>query len=400
MKNRGSASQRNSTAARLGRFALFLVVIFTCFIAAIFLYSRWQDARLGGSAISFQPDPGLNPAQRFYLESYLSLEAEALHSTPGDGENRVTFTVESGETAGDIASNLYQLGLIADVELFQNYVQYIGRDDELEAGRYALNSGMSIPEVAEALSQAGIIDISLNFLNGWRIAEMVEYLAAVRPAQIDPGEFTRIAEGTLPHDLNSYDFLESKPEGAALEGYLFPGSYVVPVDADAGQLIDLMLTRFGETVSGQLTDSFAREGLTIHEAVTLAGIIEKETKVDSEKPLMASVYRNRLEIDMPLQADPTVQYVIGYDQSSDSWWKSPLTEADLRMDSPYNTYIYAGFPPGPITNPALASLQAVATPAETDYLFFVADCQSDVPGSHSFSLTFEEHLEKVNKCRD
>ena len=115
---------------------------------------------------------------------------------------------------------------------------------------------------------------------------------------------------------------------------------------------------------------------------------------------MASVYINRLLSSMPLQADPTVQYVIGYDQDTNSWWKSPLNEADLSLDSPYNTYLYSGLPPGPITNPSQASLQAVAAPAESSFLFFVADCESDIPGSHSFSVTFDEHLEKVNRCRE
>ena len=103
---------------------------------------------------------------------------------------------------------------------------------------------------------------------------------------------------------------------------------------------------------------------------------------------------------MPLQADPTVQYVIGYEEESGSWWKSPLEESDLSIDSPYNTYLYVGLPPGPITNPALSSLQAVAAPAQTEYLFFVADCESEVAGSHVFSLTFEEHLGHVHRCRE
>jgi UPF0755 protein len=160
-----------------------------------------------------------------------------------------------------------------------------------------------------------------------------------------------------------------------------------------------MLDKFGQQVPDQLRTSFERNGLSIHEAITLASIIEKETSVEIEMPLMASVYTNRLSEGMLLQADPTVQYSIGYYVETDSWWKSPLSEADLSVDSPYNTYIYGGLPPGPITNPALAALQAVAAPAQTDYLFFVADCEAEIAGSHVFSRTFEEHLANVNRCR-
>jgi len=102
---------------------------------------------------------------------------------------------------------------------------------------------------------------------------------------------------------------------------------------------------------------------------------------------------------MMLQADPTVQYALGYQTEADTWWKNPLTLADLKINSPYNTYLHNGLPPGPIANPGLAAMRAVADPAQTDYLFFVADCQTAVPGSHLFSVTYEEHLANVENCR-
>jgi UPF0755 protein len=374
--------------------------VFACLVATIFLYLRWQEARL--SQLAYLPPAGsdLNPLELLYLESFLALNAESLQNSAGAGTEKVDFFIEPGQTAGTIAGNLEKEGLLTDVELFLRYVQYVGLDEQLDVGKYRLSADMTVPDLADALSQAGVVEVELSFLNGWRIAEMVEYLSVVRPAEIDPRAFAGIAEGRIPHDVSSFGFLESKPADASLEGYLFPGRYVIPVDAGAPILIDMMLSRFGQEVSDQLMLSFGRNGLSVHDAVTLASIIEKETKVAVEKPLMASVYSNRLRDGMLLQADPTVQYVIGYDARSDSWWKSPLEEADLKIDSPYNTYLYPGVPPGPITNPALASLQAMATPADTDFLFFVADCDSDVAGSHAFSHTFEEHLVKVNQCRE
>jgi UPF0755 protein len=160
-----------------------------------------------------------------------------------------------------------------------------------------------------------------------------------------------------------------------------------------------MLSRFSQQIPEQFRNSYDSQGLSIYDAVTLASIIQKETRVKGEMGLMASVYGNRLSDGMLLQADPTVQYVIGYHEESSSWWKSPLAAADLLLDSPYNTYLYGGLPPGPITNPALAALQAVAAPAQSDFLFFVADCNAEIAGSHVFSRDFEEHLVNVNQCR-
>lgn len=400
MKLRETDEKRKNPLRWLARLLVLLVVVFACFVASIFLFSRWQEARL--SQLAYLPPAGsnLNPLQLLYLESFLALNAEELQNAAGAASEKVEFYIEPGQTAETIAGNLVRVGLLTDVELFVRYVQYIGLDDQLDVGKYRLSADMTVPDLADTLSQAGVVEVELSFLNGWRIAEMVEYLSVVRPAEIDPTEFAGIADGRIPHNLSSFGFLESKPSDMSLEGYLFPGRYVIPVDADASLLIDMMLSRFGQEVSDQLVQSFGRNGLSVHDAVTLASVIEKETKVNVEKPLMASVYSNRLIDGMMLQADPTVQYVIGHDAGSDSWWKSPLQEADLRIDSPYNTYLYHGLPPGPITNPALASLQAVATPADTDFLFFVADCNSDVAGSHAFSHTFEEHLVKVNQCRE
>jgi len=400
MKHRESQENQKNPLRWLARLLLLLVVVFSCFVASIFLYLRWQEARLSRLAFLQPAASNLNPLELLYLESYLALNAESLQVSAGTGSEKLDFYIEPGQTAETIANNLEDGGLLGDAEPFVRYVRYVGLDDQLDIGKYRLSSDMTVLELASALSQAGVVDVELSFLNGWRIAEMVEYLSVVRPAKIDPREFAEIAEGRIPHDLSAYSFLESKPSDATLEGYLFPGRYVVPVDAGASVLIDMMLSRFGQEVSDQLLISFGRNGMSVQDAVTLASIIEKETKVTVEKSLMASVYSNRLHDGMLLQADPTVQYVIGYDAPSDSWWKSPLKEADLKVDSPYNTYLYQGLPPGPITNPSLASLQAVATPADTNFFFFVADCDAEVAGSHAFSRTFEEHLVKVNQCRE
>ncbi len=400
MKTLSEPDQEKKSPLRwIARLAVLLVAVSACLVASVFLLARWQKVRLGGIAELNRGAVGLNPLELLYLESYLALNADALNTPDGSGEEKLTFVVSPGETAEIIATNLSKAGLLGDVELFVRYVRYVGLDGQMEIGNYRLSPDMTIPDLATTLSQAGIQEVEIRFLEGWRISEMVEYLSVTRPANIDPQEFARIADGSIPYDLSGYGFLRAKPDGSGLEGYLFPGGYRLPVDADAAFLIDIMLENFDRQVPDQLRASFERNGLSIHGAVTLASIIEKETSVAMEMPLMASVYTNRLSEGMLLQADPTVQYSIGYHSETDSWWKSPLAEADLSVDSPYNTYIYEGLPPGPITNPALAALQAVAAPTQTDYLFFVADCEAEVAGSHVFSRTFEEHLANVNQCR-
>jgi UPF0755 protein len=198
-------------------------------------------------------------------------------------------------------------------------------------------------------------------------------------------------------DLSSYTLL--LPEGTTLEGYLFPDTYRVPTEADAGYLVDLILQNFSEQVTLEMRQGFSAQGLSLHEAVTLASIVEREAVVAEERPIIARVFLNRLEQNIPLQADPTIQYAVGYQADVDSWWKHGLTVTDLQMNSPYNTYIIEGLPPGPIANPGLAALQAVAAPATTDDIFFVADCAPGQNGRHLFSLTYEEHLANVAQCQ-
>jgi UPF0755 protein len=155
----------------------------------------------------------------------------------------------------------------------------------------------------------------------------------------------------------------------------------------------MMLDTFTLRVSPDLLEGFEEQGLSIHEAVTLASIVEREAVIPEERSRIAAVFLNRLERDMKLEADPSVQYALGL-QASGSWWKADLTQQDLQVDSPYNTYLYTGIPPGPIANPGLSALQAVAEPMESDELYFRALC--DGSGRHAFARTYEQHLQ--NAC--
>ena len=196
-------------------------------------------------------------------------------------------------------------------------------------------------------------------------------------------------------DAFHYDFLRDRPAEApkTLEGFLFPDTYQFALDASAMDIIDRMLRNFDERVTIEMRQQALDRGLTLFQALTLASIIEREAVIPEERPVIASVYLNRIRRGMYLEADPTVQYAKGYDPQTQRWWP-PLALDELRtIDSPFNTFINPGLPPGPICSCGLASIEAVLNPADTEYLFFHA--RGD--GSHAFAKTFEEHLENQAK---
>jgi UPF0755 protein len=242
-------------------------------------------------------------------------------------------------------------------------------------------------------------DITLTFLEGWRVEQIAGYLDTVRPAKIDPAEFLAIVKRERPIDLSAYPFITQLEPTDSLEGFLFPDTYRVPLDANATYLVNAMLSTFGERVTPAMRQAYGERGLTIPDAVTLASIVEREAVLPEEQPIIASVFLNRISQGIKLDADPTVQYAVGYDPATDKWWKAPLTVDDLQIQSPYNTYRNVGLPPSPIANPGLGALEAIANPLATDYIYFVAECAGLTPGAHLFSVTYEQHLENVANCQ-
>lgn len=376
------------------RLVVLFIVVTAVVTAVIILYNSF----LGITSLDrerFIANPDLNPVERLALENYLSSRTEALDKPSGQGTEPVVFTIESGQSANQVAQNLAAVGLLSDTELFLNYVRYEGLDARLIAGSFRLTPQLTIPELAVALTQAQILDVEVNFLSGWRIEEMAAYLETIKPAEIDARQFLALAQRRQSMPLNDFTFLDDLPPGATLEGFLFPGTYRIPTDTDAAALIRLMLTRFDKEIDPALRQQFPVQNLTLYEAVILASIVQREAVDELEQPLIASVFLNRLQLDMLLQADPTIQYAIGVEGN---WWKSPLAAADLSVDSLYNTYLYPGLPPGPIASPGRSAIQAVATPQESDFLFFVADCTPASRGKHLFSETYDEHLVNVGRC--
>ncbi|HHS96383.1 MAG TPA: endolytic transglycosylase MltG [Chloroflexi bacterium] len=335
------------------------------------------------------------------LETYIQAHAEELQQPAGTDDTPVTFVVRPGETAADVAKRLEEAGLITDAELFRRYLQYEGLDAGLEAGIYTLRQTMTIPEIAQALQSGQRPEQVVTVREGLRIEEVAAEVAA--QTGIPEVEFLDlVTTGWRATDLANYGFLTTIPPTATLEGFLFPETYRLPEDATAYDVVDRMLSTFDQRVTPEIRQAGAERGMTLYEMVTLASIVEREAVIDEERPIIASVFLNRLEAGWPLGADPTVQYALGYDEQTGTWWRTLYfdqlgVESLAEIDHPYNTYRHPGLPPGPICSPGLASIEAVAFPADTDYFYFIVNCQAN-DGSHLFAATEEEHYANFALC--
>lgn len=339
---------------------------------------------------TLNPDNIENQALQFYL----SINRESIEQ-PVDlnGEN-VRFHVDFGETGFGISERLQDLGLIRDASIFRLYMRLNGIEQSLEAGDFVLSPAMSAPEIAEALQSAQREDILVRIPEGRRAEEIARLLDD--EGVLDAAEFlAAVRTGDLSLlSLPEYELLVDKPPGVSFEGYLYPETYRFPVNASPSDVLRIMFDTLELRVGEEMRQQLAAGGLTFHQVLTLASIIEREAALADERPIIASTYRNRLgetcadEVFGLLAADPTAQYAMGFDAEKDSWWPTVETvEEYLEINSPYNTYLYAGLPPGPIDSPSLASIQAALYPASTTYCYFVASSG----GAHVFSESGAQH---------
>lgn len=358
----------------------FLISLFACLLFTV-LYIPSQATWIYGA-----PSPALSLPQRIQYSGLL-LWYDGLLTRPLDVNGvEQPFTVNPGESVDSIANRLEEVGLIRDAGALRAYLIYAGLDTSIQSGEYKLSTKLSAIEIARELQDATPEEVNFVILPGWRMEEIAASLPT-SGLSVTPDEFLNAARKSYA----DYDFLAG---ATTTEGFLFPDTYIVPRGVTVDLFVHGLLRNFGLHLTAELIHEYERKGLTIYQAVTLASLVEREAVHDEEKPLIASVYLNRYAIDMKLDADPTVQYALGYSLVQQSWWTSPLTLIDLQVNSPYNTYLNAGLPPTPIANPSMEALRAVAFPAETTYLYFRARC--DASGFHEFSETFDEHL--ANGC--
>lgn len=292
------------------------------------------------------------------------------------GDEFVEIPPGSGSSA--IARRLVDSGVVRDVNSFRLALWLNGKARHLQAGEYHFDHPVSAREVADKIARGEVYVIPITFPEGLTMQQMADEYAAKQFGS--SADFLTAAQNaSLVHAMD--------PGARNLEGYLFPDTYNLPRKVSSAQLVSRMVTDFEKAVTPELLDQIAARGLTIHQWVTLASIVEKETGNPAERPIVAAVYLNRLKRGMALQCDPTVIYAL--QRAGD--YDGTLTRAGLHFDSPYNTYRYPGLPPGPIASPGRASLAAAANPADVPYLYFVA--KGD--GTHAFAVTLEEHNRNV-----
>jgi UPF0755 protein len=301
------------------------------------------------------------------------------------------FTVEPGDTAATVADRLFAAGLVWSPQYFRILAALEGKDVKLQTGEYAIPANPTVREVLELLTSSRTRVRRVTVPEGLQTGQVAEVIARALDRPVE--EVTAWLEpGRLDHPI-----LREKPPDASLEGYLMPDTYVVGWSQGPEVVFRLMLDALANRLTPEVRAGAAERGLSVHGLLTLASIVEREAKVDEERPLIASVFLNRLRLGMRLEADPTVQYALARDPLNlgrFGYWKPELTADDLQVDSPYNTYKYAGLPPGPICNPGFASIRAVAGAPETPYLFFVLDRDGQ---HHRFAATWEEHLRNVRE---
>jgi UPF0755 protein len=334
------------------------------------------------------PSPQLSYRQRVYLSALILFQSKDLTQPMNPGGSEVKLTINPGESVPSIIGKLWEVGLITNPGAFRNYLQYTGLDTSLKAGDYTLSPAMSPIEIANAIQSSISAEVTLTILPGWRVEEVANSIST-SGFNITPEEFLQ----AVRNHPDGYSFSGCLPDDS-LEGYLFPGSYTMARESTIDVLLPQILMNFETRVNTELRKGFADRGLDLCQAVTLASIIQREAMLEEEMPLIASVFYNRMNSGAELASDPTVQYALGFNQDQATWWTNPLSLQDLQITSPYNTYIYKGLPPGPISNPGLAALKAVAFPAQTNYYYFRAAC--DGSGRHLFAETYAEHL--ANEC--
>ena len=292
----------------------------------------------------------------------------------------VFVDVEPGDSIAVIARRLAAAGVVAEEWLFRFAVRRSGRDRDLQAGEYFFDAPVSPRDAVAKIADGRVHLRPVTFPEGLTLAEMAPIVEArgLGSAEAFAAAASRTA---LVADLD--------PEAADLEGYLFPETYSLPRHATADDLVAAMVAQFRAVFDAGLRARAAGRGLSVRETVTLASIIQRETGAGAEHALVSAVFHNRLRLGMPLQSDPTVIYAL----ERMGLYDGNLTRANMRVDSPYNTYRVGGLPPGPIAAPGRDPLRAALDPADVTYLYFVS--RND--GAHAFADTLREHNRNVRE---
>lgn len=294
---------------------------------------------------------------------------EGLMAVSSNDETVKVFTIDKGESVEDIIKSLESEGLIRSKTIFYLILKQTGIDKKIQAGDFYLSPSMTAHEIAENLT-VGTFDTKITVIEGLRKEE----IAAVFSKELN---------------ISEIEFVKT-----AKEGFLFPDTYLFPKDANANEVIEIMQNNFDKKITPEMRGMIKAKNLNLNQVMTIASLVEKEARLDEDRKEVASIIYKRYVKDWALDIDATVQYAIGYQVGEKTWWKKDLTQADLNVDSPYNTRKKIGLPPGPICNPGLSSIvAAVEADASTPYWFYI----SDKTGKMHYTKTLEEHDAAIEK---
>ncbi|RIV18900.1 endolytic transglycosylase MltG [Alicyclobacillaceae bacterium I2511] len=292
------------------------------------------------------------------------------------------LVVHSGETVDEVAAAVANLGLVRSGFLFRWYVTLHGDASSLQAGTYQFAPGLNISQMVAAMVHGEVYlpVVKVTIPEGFTVVQIANRLATA--GVCSQQSFLRAEQ----QDKFTEPFLQQIPNNKEiryrLEGYLFPDTYMFEKQEPARQVLNTMLQDFALHINSTVMAEIQKSGQTLPQVITIASMVEREAEVPSERPIIASVIDNRLRLKMHLRIDSTIEYIVGY--------TSIVTYKDLKVPSPYNTYLHRGLPPGPISNPGMASIDAAIHPAHTNFLYYVA--RYDGTGRHYFATTFAQQL--------
>lgn len=300
--------------------------------------------------------------------SYLFYQEGLLAVDKNDKSTKI-FVIQKGEDLNSIVKNLSKENLIRNSLVFYLMIKQKGIDKKIQAGDFRLSPSMNSSQIADTLTH-GTLDEWVTIIEGLRKEEIAEAVSKV-------------------FDVPEIEFIKLSPEG-----YLFPDTYLISRQASAEAIINVLTSTFNDKLNNELKAKIKKLGLSTHEGITLASIVEREARTEASRQQVAGILLKRINEGMPLQVDATIQYALGYQAQQKTWWKNNLTPEDLKINSAYNTYLNIGLPPEPICNPSLSSLTAVtnADPS-TPYLFYITGKDNKM----HYAKTLEEHNKNIEK---
>ncbi|MEA3422169.1 MAG: endolytic transglycosylase MltG [Acidobacteriota bacterium] len=303
-----------------------------------------------------------------------------VNSPPKDNAKKIFFYVEKGKSARSIAHNLREERIIKKEWTFLLAYELFFHKKSLKAGEYSFSLPVSVKDVLHTLTDGKMALHSFTVPEGLTRKEIADLLESL---------FLFNGEDFLKASVSTESIFSFDKKAANLEGYLYPETYYFPRNITATEIVSTLTEQFNRVFSEEWKVRASEIGMTVREIVILASLIEKETSLPEEKSSISAVFHNRLKIGMKLDCDPTIIYVL----KQENKFKGRLRKKDLKLDNPYNTYLFSGLPPSPIANPGKDSLRAALYPDDNNYLYFV----SKNDGSHYFSSSFKEHQKAVNK---